>query len=63
MQTALDVAKEIGYEQVELEVISDNKRAIALYRELGFEKYGSFPRNMKYANGTYADADWMMKRL
>ena len=63
MQTALDVAKEIGYEQVELEVISDNKRAIALYKELGFEKYGSFPRNMKYANGTYADADWMMKRL
>lgn len=63
LQTVLDVAKSIGYEQAELEVISDNKRAIALYRKLGFEKYGSFPRNMKYSDGQYADADWMMKRL
>ena len=63
MQTALDVAKTIGYEQAELEVISDNKTAIALYRDLGFEKYGTFPNNMKYSDGTYASADWMMKKL
>lgn len=63
MQTALDVAKTIGYEQAELEVISDNKTAIALYRNLGFKKYGTFPNNMKYSDGTYASADWMMKKL
>ena len=63
MQTVLDVAKDLGYEQAELEVISDNKTAIALYEKLGFEKYGCFPKNMKYADGTYADADWMMKQL
>ena len=63
MQTVLDVAKELGYEQAELEVISDNKGAIAMYESLGFEKYGVFPNNMKYSDGTYADADWMMKRL
>ena len=63
MQTVLDVAKELGYEQAELEVISDNKGAIAMYESLGFEKYGIFPNNMKYSDGTYADADWMMKRL
>ena len=63
MQTVLDVAKNIGYEQAELEVISDNQKAIALYRNLGFEKYGTFPNNMKYADGTYASADWMMKKL
>lgn len=63
MQTILDVAKTIGYEQAELEVISDNQRAIALYRKLGFEKYGTFPNNMKYSDGTYANADWMMKKL
>lgn len=63
MRTVLDLAKEAGYEQAELEVISDNKRAIALYRKLGFEKFGCFPRNMKYADGTYSNADWMMKRL
>ena len=57
------MAKQAGYEQVELEVISDNVGAIALYKKLGFEKYGSFPNNMKYQDGKYADADWMMKRL
>ena len=60
MQTVLDVAKDLGYEQAELEVISDNKTAIALYEKLGFQKYGCFPKNMKSADGTYADADWMM---
>lgn len=63
MRTLLDLAKEMGYEQAELEVISDNKRAIALYEKLGFREYGRFPRNMKYADGSYADAAWMMKRL
>ena len=63
LQTVLDVAKKIGYEQAELEVISDNQSAIALYRKLGFEKYGTFPNNMKYSDGTYANADWMMMKL
>ena len=63
LQTVLDVAKNVGYEQAELEVISDNQKAIALYRNLGFEKYGTFPNNMKYSDGTYASADWMMKKL
>ena len=37
--------------------------AISLYKELGFEKCGHFPNNMKYADGKYADGDWMMKKL
>lgn len=63
MQTVLDVAKNLGYEQAELEVISNNKGAIELYKKLGFEKYGSFPNNIKYSDGTYAEAEWMMKKL
>lgn len=63
MQVVLDLAKEVGYEQAELEVVSDNERAIALYKGLGFEKFGSFPQNMKYTDDMYANADWMMKRL
>jgi ribosomal protein S18 acetylase RimI-like enzyme len=46
-----------------LEVISDNQNAITLYEKLGFQKYGTFPDNMKYADGHYASADWMMKKL
>lgn len=63
MRTVLSIAKSLGYEQAELEVISNNKNAITLYQKLGFQKYGHFPQNMKYADGTYADADWMMKIL
>jgi len=63
MQTVLEVAKNLGYEQAELEVISDNKGAIEMYKKLGFEKYGIFPNSMKYSDGTYADAERMMKKL
>ncbi len=63
LQTLLDVAKSIGYEQAELEVMAENTDAIALYEMLGFEKFGTFPDNMKYADGTCMDAYWMMKKL
>lgn len=63
METVMKAAKELGYEQAELEVIADNKGAIALYEKLGFETYGCFPDNMKYEDSTYVDAKWMMKKL
>ena len=55
--------KGYGFEQAELEVVADNERAIGLYRDMGFEIYGTFSNNMKYKDGSYADSYWMMKRL
>ncbi len=63
VQTVLQVAKCTGYEQVELEVVSDNVGAVEMYRKLGFRKCGTFPNSMKYCDGTYADVDWMMMKL
>ena len=63
MKTVLNVAKSLGYEQAELEVISTNTNAIELYKKLGFETCGHFPNNMKYSDGTYADAKRMVKML
>ena len=63
MEAALQKAKEAGYEQAELEVIAGNERAISLYKQLGFEEFGVFPDNIKYKDGSYADAVWMMKKL
>lgn len=63
MEVLLDAAEKAGYEQAELEVIADNERAIALYEKLGFQKYGTFQDYMKYRDGTYGDAFWMMKKL
>jgi len=59
----LSAAKQAGYEQAELEVVSDNWSAIQLYEKIGFQKYGTFPHNMKYADESYADAEWMLKWL
>lgn len=57
----LGIAGEKGIEQVELEVVKDNERAIRLYQDMGFEIRGIFPNNMKYKDGSYADAYWMVK--
>lgn len=63
IQKMIFVAKDMGVEQMELEVNADNYRAIHLYEALGFEIRGTFPNNMKYKDGTYADAHWMVKNL
>ena len=63
LETALRYAKEVGYEQVELEVVSSNTKAIKLYEKYGFKKYGTKPDNMKYSDGSYASTDWMMVKL
>lgn len=56
-------AVESGYEQMELEVVSSNERAIRLYRKMGFVKTGEIPDAMKYKDGTYDGLDIMVKNL
>ncbi|MBQ8598861.1 MAG: GNAT family N-acetyltransferase [Oscillospiraceae bacterium] len=55
MQNAISVAKDIGYEQMELEVVSTNERAIGLYEKMGFVPFGLQPNMFKYEDGSYAD--------
>ena len=59
----LAMAKSAGYEQAELDAVSANAPAIALYRKFGFETTGTMPRVMKYRDGTYADFLFMVKTL
>jgi len=47
--------KNEGFEQLELEVVTDNTRAISLYKKFGFEIYSTLKHSMKYLDGTYAD--------
>ena len=54
----LDFARKNGVEQVNLEVRSDNKRAITLYEKLGFKKLCTFPAFFKI-NGEFIDFDLM----
>lgn len=63
LNAVLDAAMDAGYQQAELEVIAENQNAIALYESLGFHIYGRMPDNIRYADGSFADAYWMMKKL
>lgn len=63
LKEILQTAKQLGYEQAELEVVTDNRRAVALYQSLGFEIYGTQPHSMKYKDGSYVDEYLMVKRL
>lgn len=56
-------AIECGYEQMELDVVSRNERAINLYEKMGFIKYGNRPNAIKYKDGTYNDDILMVKQL
>ena len=51
----IQCAKEAGYEQLELNVVASNKRAISLYQSLGFEEYGRNPRGFKSRTSGYQE--------
>ena len=40
----VECARRAGYAQLELEVVADNARALALYQSVGFVEYGRNPR-------------------
>ena len=62
MERLIDHARQSGFEQIELEVVSANRRAIGLYIKYGFQVYGTRPHGMKYADGSYAD-DYLMRKV
>ena len=55
-------AKKMNLRNIELEVIADNKAAIALYRKMGFTDVGIY-KNFWFANNVYSDAIVMQKCL
>ena len=50
-------------EQIELDVVKDNERAIAMYLRFGFEIVGTMPNALKYKDGTYGDEYLMVKKI
>lgn len=55
IKEALTWAKNAGYEQVELGVFSDNKRAFHLYESNGFIQTSIIPKAFKLKDGSYRD--------
>lgn len=63
MERLVTFAKELGFHQIELEVIAGNEKAMGLYKKFGFVEYGRRPRDLRYKDGTFADAVCMVKLL
>ena len=62
LQKIIDYAKEHTIELINLEVRSDNIRAIHVYEKYGFRKIGTSPAYYKM-DGTYYDFDLMVLDL
>ncbi len=56
-------ARRMGIEQVELEVVAENARAIALYQKMGFTPYGLREHASKLEDGSYQNEYLMVLRF
>ena len=43
----IECARTAGYAQLELEVVAENKTALALYESVGFMEYGRNPKGFR----------------
>ena len=62
-EACIECAKEVGYTQLELNVVADNKRAVSLYRSLGFEEFGRNPRGFNSRSSGYQELVYMLLKL
>ena len=63
MQACIHCAREAGYEQLELNAVAENERALNLYRSCGFTEFGRNPRGFKSRTGAYQELTYMLLPL
>ncbi len=63
MQSLIDCAKKLKYEQIELYVDSTNINAIKLYESFGFNSFGIIKNAMRFSSKEYSDSVIMIKFL
>lgn len=54
-QAAIDMARQMGYLQLELEVVAENEAAIHLYEKLGFAEFGRNPLAFRTRQGRWQE--------
>lgn len=56
-------AKEAGYVQLELDVVSDNTKALEMYRKFGFKEFGRNPKGFNSRISGYQELIYMLLEL
>lgn len=59
----IECAKKVGYEELDLDVVADNDRALAMYKKLGFTEYGRNPKGFKSRLCGYQELVYMRLEL
>lgn len=54
-EACIECARQAGLLQLELEVVSENERALALYKSVGFTEYGRNPRGFRTRSGRWQE--------
>ncbi len=62
-ESCIELARQAGFVQLELEVVGENSRAIALYESCGFREYGRNPKGFKSRISGYQDLVQMRLEL
>ena len=62
-ESCIELARQAGCRQLELEVVADNHRAVALYESLGFREYGRNPRGFLSRTAGYQTLVYMRLEL
>ena len=57
------VARKSGFQIIQLSAFSNNRRALHVYRKCGFKRCGKLTRDIKFADGTFADRVMMEQLL
>ena len=62
-EACIECAGAAGYKQLELDVLADNEKAVALYKSLGFVDYGRNPRGINLRSSGYHELVLMRLEL
>ena len=63
MNACITCAKKAGFTQLELEVVEENQRAVALYEKAGFTEFGRNPRGFRSRISGYQELIYMRLEL
>ena len=63
LEACRECAEQAGFEQMELEVVAENERAVQMYERAGFTEYGRNPRDFKSRLTGYQEVVYMRMEL